>query len=270
MAGTTIQRAMLARIKPNGGNAALEPGDDKRVIVMFNPETLRITRSVTVQADTRSGGVSSQAAQQVTTSSAKLAVDLVFDTTADFDAQQDEADVTKITRRIVELFVTPPAPDSTGAPAAASACLFLWGTFQFTGMVESYNETLEFFSASGVPLRSAVSLSLAENRYKLQGVPQRVPGRAQPLPAGAPIGPALSTVGLDPRGWRATALANGLETPRFSAGASLDLDAGAGFSARAGASIGLGFSVGASADLGTSIAGAFDADAGASASVGFT
>ena len=72
---------------------------------------------------------------------------------------------------------------------------------------------------------------------------------------------------MDPTDWRGTALANGLETPRFSAKTSLNVSDGAGFDASAAASGGAGFSVGASASLGTTIPGAFSG--GASASAGF-
>ena len=35
---------------------------------------------------------------------------------------------------------------------------FLWGSFQFDGMMDSLEETLEFFSPDGRPLRASVSL----------------------------------------------------------------------------------------------------------------
>ena len=105
--------------------------------------------------------------------------------------------------------------------------MFLWGTFQFMGLVDSYNETLEFFSASGVPLRSAVSISLTQNRYKISNIPQRTPGQTQPLPASSPIGPALSAAGADPADWRGAALGSGIETPRFSAPGGVNVSTGA-------------------------------------------
>lgn len=266
MSGTSLQKAQLIPIDPSTKQAQLS----NAITVHFNPETLKLSYSVTVKADTASKNSSDQASQQNSSSSAKLAVDLVFDTTDLFEDQQDDADVVKqITSKIVAAFVAPPAPDATtqGKPIPANPCLFLWGTFQFIGLVDSYNETLEFFSASGVPLRAAVSISLTESRYKVTNIPQRVPGQAQPLPPGSPIGPALSSVGMDPTDWRGTALANGLETPRFSASGSLNVGLGASFGAAASAAAGTGFSVGQSASLGTTIPGAFSA--GVSASAGF-
>ena len=266
MSDVTLQKAQLVPVDPASKQAQM----DKAITVHFNPESLKLSYTITVKADTGSKNSSDQAAQQSSSSSAKLAVDLVFDTTDVFEDQQDDADVVKsITSKIVEAFVAPPTPDGApaGKPIPANPCLFLWGTFQFVGLVDSFNQTLEFFSASGVPLRAAVSLSLTENRYKVTNIPQRVPGTAQPLPPGSPIGPAMSGAGMDPTDWRGTALANGLETPRFSAGVSLNVSVGAGFDASASASGGAGFSIGASASLGTSIPGAFTG--GSSASAGF-
>jgi hypothetical protein len=271
MSGSTLQKAQLVPIDPNSQQALT----DKAIPVHFNPETLKLSYTVTVKADTASKNSSDQSAQQSSNNSAKLAVDLIFDTTDLFEQQQDEADVRKVvTRKIVDTFVAPPPPTdgaASGKPIPANPCLFLWGTFQFTGLVDSYNETLEFFSANGVPLRAAVAISLTENRYNITNIPQRVPGQAQPVPPGGQIGSALSSAGIDPTDWRSTALANGLETPRFAASGSINVGIGAGFSASANASGGTGFSVGSSASLGTGIAGAFSASSGATAtaSAGF-
>ena len=268
MSGTTLQKAQLIPVDPNTKQAQLA----NAITVHFNPETLKLSYTVTVKADTGSKNSSDQASQQNSSSSAKLAVDLVFDTTDLFEDQQDQADVVKtITSKIVAAFVAPPSPDGTsqGKPIPANPCLFLWGTFQFVGLVDSYNETLEFFSASGVPLRSAVSLSLTQARYNVSNIPQRVPGQAQALPPGSPIGPALSSAGIDPTEWRGTALANGLETPRLSTSTNINVDLGASVGAAASAAAGTGFSVGASASLGTSIPGAFsDGVGGAGAGFG--
>ncbi|HVZ08873.1 hypothetical protein [Rhodopila sp.] len=257
----TLQKAQLVPIDPNTQQALT----DKAIPVHFNPDTLKLSYTVTVKADTASKNSSDQSAQQSSNNSAKLALDLVFDTTDLFEDKQDDADVRKVvTNQIVSLFVAPPPPDDAGKgkPIPANPCLFLWGTFQFTGLVDSYNETLEFFSASGVPLRAAVSLSLTQNRYNIANIPQRVPGQAQSVPTGGNISQALSAAGMSPTDWRGTALTNGLETPRFSAAPSVDVGIAAGFSAGASASGGTGFAVGASGSLGTSIAGAFSANSG--------
>jgi hypothetical protein len=265
MSDSLLQKAQLVPIDPKSQRVLL----DQAIDVHFNPETLKISYAVQIKADTGSKNSSSQPAQQSSVESVKLAVDLVFDTTDKFEKDQDEADVVKVvTGKIVSAFVAPPQPDGApkGKPIPAKPCLFIWGTFQFMGLVDSYSETLEFFSASGVPLRSAVSLSLKQNRYKVANIPQRKPGVAQPLPAGKPVAPAMAAAGQDPADWRGAALANGLESPRFSPSAGLNVGAGAALSASASASGGAGFSVGASASLGTSIPGAFSSSSVVSSS----
>jgi hypothetical protein len=268
MSGSALQKAQLVPIDPTGTQVLMA----QAITVHFNPDTLKLSYTITNKADTGSKNSSDQAAQQASSSSAKLAVDLVFDTTDLFETQQDGADVVQsVTSKIVNLFVVPPSPDGApaGKPVPANPCLFLWGTFQFTGLVDSYTETLEFFSASGVPLRSAVSISLAQNRYKIANLPQRVPGQAQPLPPGSQIGSALAAAGNDPTDWRGTSLGIGLETPRFAAGGGIDVSIGASVSAAASASAGGGFSVGLSANLGTAIPGAFTASAVVTGNAGF-
>ncbi len=203
MSGSTLQKAQLIPLDPTGQNAA-QARMDQAITVHFNPDTLKLSYTVNLKADTGSKNSSDQAAQQSSSSSAKLAVDLVFDTTDLFEAQQDGADVRKqVTNKIVETFVAPPAPDgaAAGKPIPANPCLFLWGTFQFIGMVDSYNETLEFFSASGVPLRAAVSMSLAENRYKIDERPATRAGRSRShFRRARQIGLALTAAGMDPDG----------------------------------------------------------------------
>jgi hypothetical protein len=258
---TPLQKAQLVPL-----DKQRQPSLDEAVDVHFNPETLKLTYTNNLNADTGSKNTSSQPGQQSSNSSVTLAVDLVFDTTDQFEKKQGDADVRKvITKKIVELFVTPPAPSTPANSDAipANACLFLWGTFQFLGLVESYNETLDFFSASGVPLRATVSMSLKESRYKIADVTQSVPSPTETVPPDSQIGPALSAAGIDPADWRKTALANGMETPRFAASGGVDVGVGTSFAAVASAARGAGFSVGGSGDLGTGIAGAFSAGSGA-------
>lgn len=262
-----FQRAVLLPVDPKSG----KPDPSKQIEVHFNPENLKLTRENNLQADTKGGNEKSDSSQHVDTSGAKLTLDLLFDTTLDYEKKQKGADVRKITQQLVELYVTPPKPEGDKKPAAARALMFVWGTFQFNGLVKSMSETLDFFSASGVPLRATVSLSLEENRYKakLDGW-SPPPPRALATSGSAPLSSVMSGAGGNPADWRGVALFNGLETPRFSASAMVMGSASASFgisgglSASAGASV--GFSAGASASLGTTVPGAF----GASASAGFS
>jgi hypothetical protein len=261
-----FQRAMLYPVNPDG-KLDLE----KKLQVHFNPETLRLQHSNNLQADTRGKGANSQPSQHVDTSAAKLTLDLLFDTTVtrgDDPDSKANSDVTVITKRLVDLYISPPKPESGGDPPAARGIIFLWGKFRFDGLVESMSETLEFFSAGGIPLRASVSLSLTENRYKAKlDDPAAVPPQALPAVRNVPFPSALQAAGLNPKSWRDTALFNGLETPRFSAGAVALGSVSGQLGASAQVSASVGFSAGASADLGTAVPGAFSAGASASISV---
>src|SRR5262245_51810009 len=130
---TPLQKAQLVPLD----NDKKQPQMDQAVAVHFNPETLKLTYTNNLNADTASKNSSDQAAQQSGSSSVTLAVDLVFDTTDMFEAHQGEADVRRqVTEKIVARFVAPPAPDgaANGKPIPANPCLFLWGTFQFLGL----------------------------------------------------------------------------------------------------------------------------------------
>lgn len=260
-----FQRAMLYPVDPKSGMP--DPDKEKHQQVHFNPETLRLQRSNNLQADTRGKGANSQPSQHVDTSAAKLTLDLLFDTTVQHGKDAANSDVTLITKKLADLYISPPKPASGGDPPAARGIIFLWGKFRFDGLVESMSETLEFFSAGGIPLRASVSLSLTENRYKAT-LPDAAPVPPQALPAvrNVPFPSALQAAGLNPKSWRDTALFNGLETPRFSAGAVALGSVSGQLGASAQVSASVGFSAGASADLGTAVPGAFSA--GASASIG--
>jgi hypothetical protein len=271
---TPLQKAKLVSLDKQQKPLLAADGPLAPVEVHFNPETLKLTYTNSLNADTGSKNTSNQPGSQSSNSSVTFAVDLVFDTTHKLQTDPGNADVRKeVTKQIIERFVTPPAPDTktSSKPIEANPCLFLWGSFQFVGLVESYNETLDFFSASGVPLRATVSLSLKESRYKVDDVTQSKPSPTETVPPETQIGPALSAAGIDPADWRKTALANGMETPRFAGSGGVDVGVGNSFSTVASAARGAGFSVGGSGDLGTGIAGAFSAGSGAvtTAAIGF-
>lgn len=95
-------------------------------------------------------GQGSKKKQHVSETSAQLSMDLVFDTT------DTGRDVRLDTGEIVKLL----SPDAK-AKKAPRMVEFSWGTYSFTGVIEQYKETLDFFSADGVPLRASVSLTLS-------------------------------------------------------------------------------------------------------------
>jgi hypothetical protein len=261
-----MQEVKRAQLIPMKGDQA---DVDQAIAVQFNPASLKVAMSNSLKADAKAKGERSTSAQHVEKSSSTLTFDLVFDTTIPDGGEADSnapTDVRLKLRPIAEAFMKPGDKTKDGIPAPGR-CQFRWGSFAFTGMVSSWGETLDFFAPEGIPLRATLSLTLTEDKYQFEvdeGVKaaQRDTPAFQPAASGAPVAKSLQDAGLKPGDWRAVALFNGLESPRFGAelGLSLpsvELSASAGFNASAGASASAGVSFGASASLGTSIGGAF-------------
>lgn len=253
------------------------------ITVQFNPGSLKVSLSNALKANEKSENQS--AAQYVDKSASSLAVELIFDTSI------EDEDVRSRTKAIAEAFMKP--VESGDEQLAPKRCLFQWGAFEFVGLMQSFDETLDFFSPEGTPLRATVALKLSEDRYQFRQGQARKSNRETPTlgsSGGGGVGDANKQAGKDERAWRDTALYNGLESPRIGAGVGVSVPGaslGAPVGASAGISAGLGvgasskadiaapgFSFGASASLGTAIPGAFSTSvpaapaAGASAEVG--
>ena len=240
------------------------------VVVHFNPASLQYTVANTLKDE----GRGAKKKQYVSQTTAKLTMDLVFDTTA------TGHDVREFTDKMAKL-LQPHGPSGKQVPPVVE---FGWGVYRFTGMVEQYKETLEFFAAGGVPLRSSVNLTLSSQDVVFESthnpnatVDQVMTAEAVTLPTsrGPAGGPAAVANALgDPRAARALAAANGAASLRFSAGAELAVGGGAGVTLGAAAGFSAGAGVGLSAGAGASIstgggvgisagAGALAASAGA-------
>jgi hypothetical protein len=222
------------------------------ITVHFNPASLQLQVSNELK-DTKNN----ERKQYVAKTSAKLTMDLHFDTT---DTGED---VTQTTRRLQAFLVPPlPARDAARQEPPPPLVLFEWGTLRFKGIAENYRETIDFFSPDGVPLRASVNLTLSRQDQVFDQSPggNRSPNgtSAAPdtlnldTPSGGASGLAKS-LGA-PGAARALAAANGQENLRFGAGGSLSVSGGvtlkaaAAFSAGAGA--GTGLSLGASPGVG--------------------
>ncbi len=209
------------------------------VTVQFNPETLKV--SFANQIATPSGGDQSQGTagrQFVGAGTTKLSLALWFDVTV---MEQDPVDdVRRLTQKVV-FFMTPQASEADPQKLVPPALRFTWGSFTFDGMVDSLEESLEFFSPEGKPLRANVTLAMSQQKilktdFSGDG---RVPGRPGTTPlAAAPSGASLQgmAAAAGKGDWQGIASANGIEDPlRLSAGALVDLNANAG-----GASVSIG------------------------------
>ncbi len=237
---------------------------DDALAVQFNPATLEYT--ISNEFDDRNGD--SAARQIVKKSSAKLTMTLVFDTT------DTGTEVRLVTGKIAALLPRTKKGEKIDAPKVR----FAWGTYSFEGVAEQFKETVDFFSADGVALRSSVALTLSEQKVVFESSknPKTANDKAKPPdPVSAPAGQsaaALSNALGDPRAARAIASANGASSLRFndagqsygvggdvplapatafSAGASAAANSASNNSAATSASLGVG--IGSSGD--TSFAG---------------
>lgn len=207
-----------AKLIPMDGDKVVTD-ENQHIEVQFNPATLKVTLSNSLKADNKGGsGGSRNAAQFVEKSESNLSVELLFDTTIKWKAVQANSDVRKQTRRIAEQFMQPQEPNSK-RPKAPKRCRFQWGSFQFSGMVSSYSETLDFFAPEGIPLRATLALNLKEDRYQFD-MDETVQAAVRELPKFSPGGAGVSAAqatqaaGQNPRDWRGVADSNNLENPR--------------------------------------------------------
>ncbi|MBE0623305.1 MAG: hypothetical protein IH606_00710 [Burkholderiales bacterium] len=250
----------LAHFKPLAG-----PDKDQSVAVHFNPASLQYTVANTQDPKAKNAA----GVQFVSQTTAKLTMDLVFDTTLTGE------DVRATTDKMAKLL----RPYQDGGGKVPPSVEFGWGTYTFTGIVEQYKETLDFFSAGGVPLRSSVNVTLSSNAVvfdssKNPNAKVDRNGGAEPVVLPDSAGPASVANALgDPRAARAIASLSGASSLRFGGGASLAVAGSVSLSPPAAFSSGggLGLSVGGGAGIGLSGAigiGAGGAGLGVSATAG--
>ncbi|MFN2441762.1 MAG: peptidoglycan-binding protein [Thermoanaerobaculia bacterium] len=138
---------------------------EKATKVQFNPDSLKVTFANQIQQPQGGGDQSGPQAQQfVGAGSTKLAVQLWFDVTQTLGELPDVMDVRELTQRVA-YFITPKGdPPSRPTRFLPPAVRFAWGTFQFDGMMEGMEETLELFSSEGRPLRASVAITLTQQK----------------------------------------------------------------------------------------------------------
>lgn len=213
--------------------------------VQFNPETLKVSYSNQVVPPTNNaagggtgGGNSTRTnsgnarnAQAPTTQyvgkgATKLAVQLWFDVTGELSpADRGIKDVRILTGRVIDL-IKPVARENAPSNSSEAELLrppqvrFLWGSFKFEGIADSVEESLEFWSPEGRPLRASVSLSLSQQKIEVLSEENKRPAVASagtrkltPAPAGSSLQGMAAARGVGDS-WQAIAQANGIEDPR--------------------------------------------------------
>jgi hypothetical protein len=257
-----------------------EPQEGEAIPLDFNPETLTLKVSSGEQRD--QGRRGRQQVQNVGASKATLSFECVFDSTRprDLDGGTEDAagggagggeemlDVRTRTKPIADLLQV----QGDGRDQAPRRVQFRWGTLLFNGIISSHQETFDYFSPSGVPLRSKVQLTLTEQEFRYEvSADDAARRRAAVDQANAGARALAGAAGA------ASLLGGGLGAG-FSAGfeaglgleVGLDLDLSAGFDLDIGldvdldvglsADLGLSVKLGASADIGLSVGAGVDLD----------
>jgi hypothetical protein len=239
-------------------------GPDKtEVDVHFNPASLVYT----VENSTKQQSGNPKRKQFAAQFTGKLTMDLQFDTTdTGMDVRKDTNKVAKLMQASANAGKNPVSGNAQAQPVVS----FQWGSYEFKGTMDSFKETIDFFSADGVPLRSLVSISLARQDQVFDegahlkstdisgslGSARSGAGRSlvppgpdagrRLVPTGSGVGPSLvptgsgdgvtsaATLGGDPTAARQLAADNGLESARATGGTALAVNAGIQLNAAAG------------------------------------
>jgi hypothetical protein len=119
-----------------------EINTDKNCKVQFNPESLKVSFANQVATPSGAGDQKGTPARQfVGAGTTKLSLQLWFDVSAPMPTDETvETDVRKLTGKVA-YFITPKQEGDKFVPPAVR---FLWGSFQFDGIMESLEESLEF------------------------------------------------------------------------------------------------------------------------------
>jgi hypothetical protein len=268
MAETTggLKRAKLIELNPT---FTRPKKGGQQVEVQFNPESLKVTYANELKQPEGGDQASGTGGRQfVGAGTTKLALQLWFDVTA---MEQDPVDdVRRLTEKVI-FFMTPQKSTFDSKKLAPPGVRFSWGSFLFDGVVEGLEQTLEFFSSDGKPLRANISLTLSQQKilqakFEGEGKVPAQPGRTKLSSANDGDSVPKMAAKNGKGDWQSIAAANGIEDPlRLPAGQLIDLDAGV--SAGAGASLAVSAGVGVSLGAGVSTTALASGGAGALARV---
>ncbi len=228
MSETALAKARLIELTEDFSEKL---GGGKAVDVQFNPETMKVSfANQIVQPQGGDQAAGNAGRQFVGAGTTKLAITLWFDVTAMTEAPLD--DVRRLTADVV-YFITPKPSASDSAKLAPPGLRFSWGSFLFDGMVEALEETLEYFSPDGKPLRAQVTLTLSQQKILVAHFDGTGRGKnriGQHAFTAARAGDSLAGLAAangKAGDWQAIAAANGIEDAlRLNPGALIDLNLG--------------------------------------------
>lgn len=178
----TKPRAKLVEVIELDGLGTIKNPLGHSVEAQFNPQSLDVNYNVQT-----SGGdqQSSTGRQFMGTGSTSMSVDFLFDVTR---PEQDANDVRELTQKVHRFIENQTLKEGK---YVLPLVRFVWGSMIFEGVVDSMDESLEFFDPEGRPLRATVTVSMSrqEMQFKTERGPQLGIG------VGASIGTGAASVG---------------------------------------------------------------------------
>lgn len=235
MTSSKITKAELVEIKKfSASSAALSQAEsENKVEVQFNPQSLKLSLSNQNTGGDQPGGSTKQF---VGSGSSKLSLELLFDTS------DTGKDVRSETQKVA-YFVMAKQQDNEDDKRKPPNVRFQWGSFIFEGVIDSMDETLDYFSEEGVPLRATVALNLSRDDIVVLrgnargGGAGNATGATSPLDSARPgdsIASMAARIGAS-ADWKAIASANDIDDPlRLEAGARVNLNVKASASIKFG------------------------------------
>src|SRR5215207_7001163 len=135
---TQLAKAELRQLDANFDQ---EINPERWTKVQFNPETLKVSFANQIQTQSGAGDQRGTPARQfVGAGTTKLAVQLWFDVTVpQTDGEAVVDDVRKLTQKVA-FYITPEPTTDDPPKYLPPAIRFLWGSFQFDGILDSMEE----------------------------------------------------------------------------------------------------------------------------------
>jgi hypothetical protein len=200
----------------------------KTVTVQFNPQSLKSNYSnQSTGVDQKQGS----SPQFVGTGVTKLTMELWFDVTLPIPdgAPNPNGDVRNLTKDITYFMSLQNTNSSDQQTRTPPKLKFQWGSFLFSGVMDSVDETIDLFSPDGVPLRASVTVNLTKHdlTYEFAQTATGSPNATGATPlttatAGDSLPQMAASAGIS--NWQGVAQANGVANPRLlQAGALINL-----------------------------------------------
>lgn len=139
---------------------SVEPSDKAKLIitVQFNPESYSLTRTVDYSQEGSIQKASDKITQFIKCNAYTFSVELVFDTSQD----GKKSDVRSKIKPLLQCVYSKTEKNSSGKVInliVPKRFRFAWGTFCFTGYINSLTENYTMFHSNGMPARAKVTIS---------------------------------------------------------------------------------------------------------------